>query len=55
VVPYRHETDDPKENHDKTSLIINSVTKQDKDQPMNSPGPCSEILVSSSGVAASGT
>jgi hypothetical protein len=40
VVTYRDEPEDPKESHDKTSLIIPLVTKQDSDQPMVSPGTC---------------
>ena len=40
VVPYRYETEDPKESHDKPSLIIPLVRKQDSDQPLISPGPC---------------
>ena len=39
MVLYRREPEDPKENHDKMSLILPLVTKQDCDKPMISPGP----------------
>jgi hypothetical protein len=39
VVSYRCEPEDPKESHDKLSLILPLVTKQDCDKPMISPGP----------------
>ena len=38
VVPYR-QREDPKESHNKTSLILPLVTKQDSYKPMISPGP----------------
>ena len=40
MVPYPHEPEDRRESHDKTSLIISLVTKQDRDKPMISPDPC---------------
>jgi len=37
VVPYWHEPEDTKESHDKPSLIILLITKQDSDQTMIHP------------------
>ena len=51
MIPYRHEPEDPKENHDKTSQIIQLVMKFSWSLSWRH----NEMSGSDSGVAASGT